>query len=46
MEKKSNIVVMLSGTDDNDQVPLKPLFHFWLGEFVNDRLVENQLDIA
>lgn len=39
MEKKSNIVVMLSGTDDNDQVPLKLLFHFWLGEFVNDRFV-------
>jgi protein tyrosine phosphatase len=28
MEKKSNIIVMLSGTDDSDQVPLKPLFHF------------------
>ncbi len=25
MEKKSNIIVMLSGTDDNDQVRRKPV---------------------
>ena len=25
MEKKSNIIVMLSGTDDNDQVRFKPV---------------------
>jgi hypothetical protein len=26
MEKKSNVIVMLSGTDENDQVQIKPLF--------------------